>query len=169
MVKEHLLDSENLSLKPLTFKELIDINSNNIEAEALTDSIKIAISKKIEKMKKVSEDFHMWYTYWLIKEKSSGKGIGFIGFKGIPDDDGYVEVGYGMSPNYRRRGLMTEAVSLLTNWALEYPECKGVTATKVLKNNIGSNKVLKNCKFQLLDSSDEFNSYIKNDATLCYN
>ena len=37
-------------------------------------------------MKKVNEDVHEWYTYWLIIDKDNEKGIGFIGFKGLPDD-----------------------------------------------------------------------------------
>lgn len=162
---KELLEGESLFLRPLLFNELIDINSDKkietpIELEAIFDSVKIAISKKIEKMDRVSEDIHNWYTYWLIIDKYSGKGIGFIGFKGMPNEKGYVEVGYSISPNYRRKGFMTEALSLLINWASKSPICKGITAKKVLKTNIGSNKVLNNCKFALSDSSSEFNNYV---------
>lgn len=160
-----LLEGKRLFLRPLSFNELLHINSDKkietpIELEAVFDSVKMAIAKKIEKMKKVSEDVHNWYTYWLIIDKDNGKGIGFIGFKGTPDENGYVEVGYSISSNYRRKGLMTEALSLLINWALKYPICKGITAKKVLKTNTGSNKVLNNCNFVLSDSSSEFNNYI---------
>ena len=160
-----LLEGENLLLKPLSFTELLHINNDrkietSIDTEAIFDFVKIAISKKIEKMKKVSEDVHNWYTYWLIINKDNGEGIGFIGFKGIPDEKGYTEVGYSISSNCRRKGFMTEALSLLTDWAFKYPFCKGITANNVLKTNAGSNKVLNNCNFILLDSSNEFNNYI---------
>lgn len=160
-----LLEGERLILRPLLFNEIVQINNDKkidtpIELEAIFDFVKIAMSKKIEKMKRVSEDVHNWYTYWLIVDKNNGKGIGFIGFKGIPDETRYVEVGYSISSNYRRKGLMTEALSLLMNWALKYPICKGITAKKVLKTNIGSNKVLNNCNFALSDSSNEFNNYV---------
>ena len=55
---------------------------------------------------------------------------------------------------------MTEALSLLINWASKFPNCMGLTATKVLKTNNGSNKVLINCKFILESSTDQYNNYI---------
>lgn len=160
-----LLEGTRLILKPLSFNELVHINNNDIietpiELEAIYDFVKIAISKKIEKMQNVGEDVHEWYTYWLIIDKDSKSGIGFIGFKGTPDENGYVEVGYSISSNYRRKGIMTEALSLLINWASKYPACKGVTATRVLKTNTGSKKVLTNCDFMLVDSPNDINNYI---------
>lgn len=161
------MESERLFLRPLTFNELIYISNNElskvqtqIEEEALLDQVKIAISKKICKMKDVSEDVHVWFTYWLIINKENNKGIGFIGLKGTPDENRYSEVGYSISSNYRKRGLMTEALSLLLNWASKFPACKGITATRVLKTNTGSNNVLNNCCFAMIASTDECNNYI---------
>ncbi|WML33589.1 GNAT family N-acetyltransferase [Clostridium sp. OS1-26] len=162
-----VLESERLFLKPLSFNELLYINNNEvnrietpIELEALPDFVKSAISKKLEKMQKVNDDVHEWYTYWLIIDKDKEKGVGFVGFKGIPNETGYSEVGYNISPNYRRKGLMTEALSTLTKWASNNPGCNGITATRVLKTNIGSNSVLNNCNFTLVSSSEESNNYV---------
>lgn len=163
------IESARLLLKPLSLCELRYIDNNelvkiqpSVEQEALLDSTKIAISKKIVKMRHVKEKNHEWYTYWLIINKENQKGIGFIGLKGIPDQNGYSEVGYSISPAYRGKGIMTEALSLLLNWALQFPACKGITATKVLKSNIGSNKVLNKCNFKLDSASEEYNNYILN-------
>ncbi len=162
-----LLESERLFLKPLSFNELLYIKNNmienietSIELEAISDVVKSAISKKIEKMQTVNEDIHDWYTYWLIIDKNNQNGIAFIGFKGIPDDSGYSEVGYSISSNYRRKGLMTEALSALINWASNFPNCKGITATRVLKSNTGSNRVLNNCNFNLVASLSDENKYV---------
>jgi ribosomal-protein-alanine N-acetyltransferase len=162
-----ILESERIFLRPLSVDELLSINNNKInsvetpiEVEAIFDFVKLAISKKLEKMKNVDKKTHEWYTYWLIIDKYSGKGIGFIGFKGVPDECGYSEVGYSISHNYRRKGLMTEALSLLIRWAFKFPNCKGVTAKRVLVNNTGSNNVLNNCNFSLVSSSGEENTYI---------
>lgn len=161
------LESERLFLKPLTFSELSFIISNDtdkvetlIEEDAIFDFVKLAISKKLEKMKNVDEETHEWYTYWLIIDKNNQKGIGFIGFKGVPDENGYSEVGYSISFTYRKRGLMSEALSLLIKWAANFDNCRGITAKRVLKTNIGSNNVLKNCNFKLSSSSSEENEYI---------
>src|SRR5262245_2965892 len=43
--------------------------------------------------------------------------IGSIGFHGPPDDDGRVEVGYPVEPGHRRRGVATEVVRALFDWA----------------------------------------------------
>ena len=106
------LESERLILKPLSFDELMHINNNqmnnveiSIELDAISDSIRSAISKKLEKIRNVNINLHEWYTYWLIIDKNNKKGIGFIGFKGIPDINGYSEVGYNISPNYRKKDL----------------------------------------------------------------
>ncbi|MCY6370701.1 GNAT family N-acetyltransferase [Clostridium ganghwense] len=166
-MSKKVLKSERLVLKPLSFNELLCIKNNmiesietSIELEAISDVVKLAISKKIEKMQKLNKDIHEWYTYWLIIDKNNQNGIGFIGFKGIPDESGYSEVGYSIAPNYRGKGLMTEALSVLVNWASNFPNCKGITAMRVLKTNIGSNRVLNNCKFNLVDSLSNGNNYV---------
>jgi len=162
-----MLYSNRLVLKHLSFDELSYINNNmlekiqtSIDQEALSDEIKLAISRKLNKMKNADEKAHEWFTYWLIISKGNYKGIGFIGFKGIPKEGGCVEVGYSIASSYREKGLMTEALSLLINWASKFPNCIGITAAKVLKTNIGSNKVLINCKFILSSSMDQYNNYI---------
>ncbi|BCZ47213.1 N-acetyltransferase [Clostridium gelidum] len=166
MLEKRILESERLLLKPLSFNELLHINNNEIdtveiliELEAMLDFVKLAISKKIEKMQKVSEDVHEWYTYWLIIDKDNQKGIGFIGFKGLPDENGYSEVGYSISSNYRKKRLMTEALETLAKWAYGFQDSKGIVA-KVLKTNIGSSKVLNNCNFKLVSSIGQDDNYI---------
>ncbi|QAA32109.1 GNAT family N-acetyltransferase [Clostridium manihotivorum] len=161
------LQSENLFLRPLSFNELLYLHNNElgslkifIEAEALSDSIQSAISKKIEKMKHVSDKVHQWYTYWLIIDKASEKGIGFIGFKGLSNEDSYIEVGYSISPNYRKKGFMTEALKTLIDHTYTFKTFKGITAKKVLKTNIGSIKVLTNCNFSLIGSDEEKYTYL---------
>jgi len=160
------LESVRLILKPLSFNELSQINENEIEnietiieLGAISDLVKLAISKKLGKMKNVNKDIHEWYTYWLIIDKDNQKGVGFIGFKGLPSKNGYSEVGYSISPNYTKQRFMTEALETLVKWAYGYRECKGIIA-RVLKTNIGSNKVLNNCNFEVNNSSEKEENYI---------
>ncbi len=165
-MEQENLESERLILKSLSFNELSYIYNNEIvnientiELEAIFDFVELAISKKLDKMKNLGEDVHKWYTYWLIINKDNQKGIGFIGFKGLPDENGYSEVGYIISPNYGKQRLMTEALETLVKWAYGFQYCKGITA-KVLKTNIGSNKVLTNCNFRVEDSTEQYDSFI---------
>jgi len=161
----NVLESERLLLKPLSFNELSSISKNEIdnfetiiETEAISNFVKSAISKKLVKMQNLSEDIHEWYTYWLIINKDNQTGVGFIGFKGL-NENGYSEVGYSISPNYRKQKLMTEGLETLIIWAYGFRECKGIIA-RVLKTNIGSNKVLNNCEFKVDSSTVQENNYI---------
>jgi RimJ/RimL family protein N-acetyltransferase len=43
--------------------------------------------------------------------------IGSVGFHGPPDEEGRVEVGYRVEPEYRRQGYAKEAVAALFDWA----------------------------------------------------
>ena len=165
-MNKEFLESERLFLKPLSFEELQCINNNEldnietqIELESLLDSVKLAISKKLIKMKNIDENIHKWYTYWIIINKDNQKGIGFIGFKGVPDANGYLEVGYSISSNYRRNRFMTEALETLVRWAGKFQGGKGIIA-RALKTNFGSIKVLNNCNFELFSSTEQENIYI---------
>jgi [ribosomal protein S5]-alanine N-acetyltransferase len=43
--------------------------------------------------------------------------VGFVGFHGRPDPAGRVEIGYEVLPEYRRRGIASEAVRGMLEWA----------------------------------------------------
>ncbi len=101
-----------------------------------------AVRMKIEKMEKVDQALHPWYTYWLIVITGEQTGAGMVGFKGAPDEKGWVEIGYGIDPLYQRLGYMSEAVHALIGWAFAHKECLAITATAVLVNNYASQKVL---------------------------
>jgi RimJ/RimL family protein N-acetyltransferase len=159
-----IINSERLFLRPLSLSELIEIadgelrvSTNDIDPCALIPEAKSAISKKIEKMKSIDNSLHELYTYWLICDKTDNKGIGLIGFKGTLDQKGYIEIGYSISTNYRRKGLMSEALKAITNWIKSY-DCdikpNGIIAN-VLNTNIGSMKVLENCGFQSIESNEK--------------
>jgi len=87
----------------LLYSNEIDKVETLIEEKSILDSVRSAISKKIEKMQNVNEEVREWYTYWLIINKYNEKGIGF---KGVPDESSYLEVGYSISSNYRRKRFM---------------------------------------------------------------
>ena len=61
-----------------------------------------------------------WCLYYLAEyaeapNRSTLIGVG--GFKGGPSEDGSVEIGYGVVPEYRRRGYAREAVDGMLGWA----------------------------------------------------
>ena len=67
-----------------------------------------------------------WWTYLFVH---AGDGVlaGEGGFKGPPDGSNEVEIGYALVPEYRGRGLATEAARGLVGWAFSHP---GVVAVR---------------------------------------
>jgi [ribosomal protein S5]-alanine N-acetyltransferase len=91
-----------------------------------------------------------WLT-WIVIHKLDKTIIGDAGYKGKPDNDGMVEIGYSIIPEYRNRGLATEAVQLVIDYAFQFPEIKTITA-QTENNNIYSNNILRKFGMYCFDS-----------------
>lgn len=68
--------------------------------------------------------------------------VGFGGFKGAPDDEGWLEIGYAVSDDHKGQGYATRAVGALLTWAHAHDHVFGVSA-QVRPANMASRKVLK--------------------------
>ena len=164
------LQTQRLTLIPLT-QEQLETGLRSINALSLNLGISLvstlfdgivqkAVNLKIEKMKQAPSLQHPWYTYFLIVCNTEKVGVGMIGFKGVPDANGAVEIGYGIDENYQRHGYMTEAVCEMVKWAFTHPDCKVVTASVVAVDNFASQKVLVKAGFSEVSSSEEGVNYI---------
>jgi ribosomal-protein-alanine N-acetyltransferase len=78
---------------------------------------------------------------WLLKHRADQMIIGSAGFKGKPNQQGQIEIGYGISPSYRRHGYTFEAASALVNWAFTHPVVRQIIA-ECLIDNVGSARIL---------------------------
>jgi RimJ/RimL family protein N-acetyltransferase len=68
-----------------------------------------------------------WPVFLYIHRKDNML-IGDGGFKGKPDRQGSIEIGYALVPAYRGQGLATEAARAIVDWAFYHPEVNTVTA-----------------------------------------
>ncbi|MBS4538689.1 GNAT family N-acetyltransferase [Clostridium sp. D2Q-11] len=84
---------------------------------------------------------------WIMIDKKSNYIIGDLGFKGSPDNNGIIEVGYSIVESYRNRGLTSEGVGELIKWAFLKQEVNKITA-RCLVDNYPSIKVLERLKFK---------------------
>ena len=87
---------------------------------------------------------------WIAIHSLDQGVIGGIGFMGGPDEDGVVEVGYDIVPDYRKQGYATEMARNLVAWSFQETTIKVVTAS-CLDDNIGSIKVLENAGMHRLE------------------
>lgn len=94
--------------------------------------------------------------HWLclvITEKESGNKIGITGFNLA---DGVAEIGYLLLPCFHDQGYATESLKALLAWSKNIDEIISFNAI-VTKGNIGSERVLEKCGFNL--SRIERNAY----------
>lgn len=111
-----------------------------VTVEALPDELKSVFQSAYVQAIADSKNY-VWYTVWQIISKTDNCAVGGICFKGRPNIDGEVEIGYGTEPAYQNKGYMTEAVKAIIQWAMKQDEVLYIIA-ETEKSNIASHKVL---------------------------
>lgn len=86
-----------------------------------------------------------WTHGFAILDRTTGSSIGSCAFKGPPDENGMVEIAYGIDADHRGRGYAKEAAAALVEFALE----AGVRVVRAhtLRENGPSARVLASCGF----------------------
>ncbi|AKU92481.1 GNAT family N-acetyltransferase [Vulgatibacter incomptus] len=96
----------------------------------------------------IEADPALWcWGLWLVLDGRARNLVGDVGFKGPPDSTGTVEVGYGIVPPFRRRGLAVEAVRALIEWSDIQPGVEMIAA-RCFASNAGSIGVLEHLGFR---------------------
>jgi RimJ/RimL family protein N-acetyltransferase len=90
---------------------------------------------------------------WFVTLAQDGLVIGDCGTLGWTDDEGRVEIGYGLAAPYRGRGYGTEAVRVLADWVAAQPEVSAVVAD-VEVGNEPSRRLLATLGFALTGESE---------------
>jgi RimJ/RimL family protein N-acetyltransferase len=99
-------------------------------------------------------DNYWWYTNWQIILKSENRLIGSACFMKEPDENGEVEIGYGIHDKYWNKGFMTETVKAICEWALLQDNVKSVIAETEI-NNYSSHRVLEKSALKRFLHTDE--------------
>jgi [ribosomal protein S5]-alanine N-acetyltransferase len=85
--------------------------------------------------------------YWAIADKKSGEIIGTCGFNSWSREHRRVEISYDLSHQYWSRGIMTNVVKHLTEFAFSKMNANRIQAT-IVDFNKGSIRVLEKCGYK---------------------
>ncbi len=84
---------------------------------------------------------------WMIIKNEDRTIIGDAGFKGSPDEQGTIDIGFGLVEDEQCKGYGTEAAKALISWASTQNDVKRITADCLI-NNYGSMRVLQKCNMK---------------------
>lgn len=152
------LSLENFKLYLEDRKKLEENLGVVVTGEQTSPKKKKIFQEPYEKAKKDSAN-HLWYTHWQVILKEENRIVCGITFKGIPNDAGEVEIGYGTREGYKNKGYMTETVTRLVSWAFEQKEVNIVLA-ETNKDNNASQKVLDKSGFRRFRTTEKGYWYI---------
>ena len=96
----------------------------------------------------------LWHTLWVMTLKDAPETVvGNLGFKGL-DGSRVVEIGYGTTPGFEGRGLMTEAVGGMLRWAIA-TGCVDAVEAETAPENAASQRVLEKNGFRFAEKFGE--------------
>lgn len=90
---------------------------------------------------------------WYVIRKEDDIVLGDIGFKGKPDEDRTVEIGYGFVEKYWNKGYATESVGELIKWAFQTGEVETIIAETLLEND-SSIRVLEKLHMKRVEATE---------------
>jgi len=96
---------------------------------------------------------------WIFIDKYDLCIVGDGGFKGEPNENGGIDLGYGIVKSKRRNGYAFEAVSELIRWAFSKPNVKYITAD-CLNENEPSIKLLEKLGMKKIKIEDGLSYFI---------
>lgn len=98
-----------------------------------------------------------WVHNFRLVLRETGQSIGSCGFKGRPDNEGVVEIAYGIDPDQQGQGYASEAAAALVGFAFDCDQVRVVRAHTLPQPN-ASTRVLTKCGFlqcgEVIDPDD---------------
>lgn len=93
---------------------------------------------------RIAKGVDPWVWGFAVIDRESGLVIGNVGFKAPPDDEGMVEIAYGIVPAFEGRGYATEATRELISFAFSDPHVRVVRAHTLPTTNASARVLTKN-------------------------
>ena len=95
-----------------------------------------------------------WLYYIILQHETDPVAVGTSGYKGPPEANGVVELGYGVLPEFQRRGIATEATMGLIANAFACLQVERVIS-ETLPELTASIGVMEKCGFKYVGAGSE--------------
>jgi RimJ/RimL family protein N-acetyltransferase len=103
---------------------------------------------------KESTSADVWRHGFAVVDRQTNQVVGSAGYKGPPDDNGMVEIAYGIVPAFEGRGYATEAAAELVRFAFADSRVCRIWAHTLPESN-ASTRVLTKNGFDLRGDQDD--------------
>ncbi|HKU62370.1 MAG TPA: GNAT family N-acetyltransferase [Gemmatimonadales bacterium] len=114
-----------------------------------------ALEWTLERLTQAAREDNWWLHFIVLRDTPQGRTlIGTAGYKGPPDEEGTVEVGYGVVRDRQRLGYASETVRGLLANAFARAAVRRVIA-ETYPELIASIGVLRKCGFRLIGEGSE--------------
>lgn len=156
------IETKRLRLVPMTYDFILKVMDNDLSAYGLLGALKTETWPESADIKDI---FHILrdslkdkpypdgFDAWLFIDKEYDTIVGDGGFKGLPDENGVIDIGYSIIKPQRRKGFALEAVTALLEWGLSQKNVTTVTAD-CLDDNIPSIKILRKIGMKEIGKKD---------------
>ncbi|EPY2304461.1 GNAT family N-acetyltransferase [Clostridium sporogenes] len=151
-----LIQTERLELIPLTLNQLklwiedIYQLEKELDCSYKAESMEGFFLEVVKGQYEITQrdpNNYLWHSFFFLVRKEDRVVVGSADFKDIPNENGEVEIGYGLGKEFEHNGYMTEAVKSMCGWALKQNGVTSVIAETDLEG-LASQKILKRCGFK---------------------
>ncbi|WP_345237523.1 GNAT family N-acetyltransferase [Hymenobacter saemangeumensis] len=87
---------------------------------------------------------YLFNTVWVAVAQAENLMVAAICFRGEPNEQGEVEIGYETFAPFLNRGFITESIAALSHWALAQPKTRAVLAVTAADNAASHRALPKN-------------------------
>jgi len=151
-----MIETARIKLIPLTYGQLIKYINCDLSLEkelnlnhsnrSISPELREALEATILPCVADKSKNYLFSTLWTVVDKEHNRMVADVCFKGEPNKNGEIELGYGTYEDYQGKGYITEAIKAISEWAFNQPNVKVILA-ETDKNNLASIKVLQKNKF----------------------
>ncbi|KGM97190.1 GNAT family N-acetyltransferase [Clostridium botulinum] len=151
-----IIQTERLELIPLSLNQLklwiedIITLEKELDCSYKAEPMKgffLEIVKNQYEITRKDPNNYLWHSFFFLVRKEDRVVVGSADFKDVPNENGEVEIGYGLGKEFEHNGYMTEAVQAMCEWALKQNGVTSVIAETDL-DGFASQRILERCGFR---------------------